>query len=1147
MARSFQNTNANACAPSSANTSFNNNSVFSSQQTRATTANTSFTTDGAGDEHTSWHARKNSTSIESLGETEAAAVLTEAEREMFELAKQRESHRIFSQGTSRESNSTYGSIDEDVFRLATDETEARSSSRFRPKASGNTGCPAVIPLAPQLVNGEELKISKDSTLREQHDIRDIPQQNLFVGESYVTYPEIPYFVRFICHQLATAHSFSEIALLEAIHRSANHVHAESFWASVEEHIDVNKHRSGKTGTRLWQAEKRDFEGYTFKGQISLNPKLAGPVFCMQLSPISADKSCRFQRKFGADRFLYLTVPKFDSKLSERHNATAMDQIRKRWWDWVGKEHTFLGRTWKVFHVEPVKHNKTKSRQHDITHDKRIVLFATSGCGIQKPLSIGAMLNWFLPFQRNDDQTFLKAYARFDLGLSRTVPTLVFKPSQVRYIRDILSNREEEFTDFDDQTLKWRNVLDEHVMNDGCSLISVAAAKIVWKLYRGAMGMRGAQALPSAFQGRIGGAKGMWIVSGESFSKDPKDLQIWIEINDSQLKFNPHEEDLLDATFDPLRLSFEVTNYCTPPCASELHVSFIPILEDRGVHRDTIANLMFTRLDAERFELLDSLVDSTRMYEWLHRNGARTSFGVDMSWQAALPVALEEKVKLMLESGFLPVKSAYLASAIERFVQNKQVTKETKLRTPLGKSTFLFGIADPLGVLRPGEIHVQFSSRFTDEVTEESFLHLKNMNVLVARQPACRRSDIQKVRTIVHPDLLHLIDVVVFPSRGRFPLAGKLQGGDYDGDLFWLCWEPALVDPFRNAQAPVHSPEPASLGVKTDKRKVHELMDPSDLTTVDDLIQEAFRFRSEPSLLGLVTVLGEKKGYRDNKVWSEDLDKLYDLHDLLVDAPKQGYTFTQSDFNNFQRDTLRLHKPLKQPAHKAAMEDCLGTINVEEVEKLRQKDYRHRANRILDYLYFDVFRAHNTETVKRVRETFSNIDELDEALLYPYKHLGQKRSSVIDAEICKLKDQLGALFFQWGAGFRKATTTEMKNAHPEDCYQAYLAIQPTNASAAEIHPWLEPYCDPNHLSWCFIKASTLYAKYPYPGKADFVFKMAGKELTKLKAGSFPRSRMIIAPIYANMKPKRIKAPAELDEEEATESEDEFESASEVLGG
>lgn len=31
------------------------------------------------------------------------------------------------------------------------------------------------------------------------------------------------------------------------------------------------------------------------------------------------------------------------------------------------------------------------------------------------------------------------------------------------------------------------------------------------------------------------------------------------------------------------------------------------------------------------------------------------------------------------------------------------------------------------------------------------------------------------------ELGHLSDVVIFPSKGSYPLAAKLQGGDYDGD------------------------------------------------------------------------------------------------------------------------------------------------------------------------------------------------------------------------------------------------------------------------------------------------------------------------------------------------------------------------------
>jgi hypothetical protein len=588
----------------------------------------------------------------------------------------------------------------------------------------------------------------------------------------------------------------------------------------------------------------------------------------------------------------------------------------------------------------------------------------------------------------------------------------------------------------------------------------------------------------------------------------------------------------------LRLTFEVSNYSTPPCASELHISFIPILVDRGVPRDTIANMMTTRLDSDRTELLDALADSTRLYEWVHRNGAKASSG-EISWHAALPVVLEEKIKLMLEAGFLPVKCPYLADAIERFVQNKQVTKESKLRTPLGKSTFLFGVTDPLGVLKPGEIHVQFSSRFIDELTEESFLHLKRMNVLLARQPACRRSDVQKVRTIVHPDLEHLIDVVVFPSRGQYPLAGKLQGGDYDGDLFWLCWDPCVVDPFYNAPAPVQSPNPLSYGIKVDKRRLSDVMNPDDLSSTDSFLQEAFRFRSDSSLLGLVTTLLETKSYRDNKVYSPMLDQLCDLHDLLVDAPKQGYTFTQADFGVFQRETLKLTKRLNKPAHKEAMNDCLKTFDVREVEDFRQKDYRHKPSRVLDYLYFDVLRAHNTETARRVKRSFASAPyEPDETLLFPHKYLTEKHDPAITLELRALSDQFATLYRQWSSGFHnKASTPEAKNLHSEECYNTYLSIAPTSPS----HPWLEPPCAP----WSTIKASALYAKYPYPEKGQFVFKMAGQELTELKAKSTPRTRMVIQSVYANLKPKRIKAPEELDEEEGWESE-EFETALEEFG-
>jgi hypothetical protein len=623
-----------------------------------------------------------------------------------------------------------------------------------------------------------------------------------------------------------------------------------------------------------------------------------------------------------------------------------------------------------------------------------------------------------------------------------------------------------------------------------------------------------------------------MISAESFTKDPCHLAHWIQISGSQWKFDPPADRALYH-----HRTFELSNYSSPPSPSELHISFIPILIDRGVPREVIASLMFDCLEAGRTKLLELLPDAVRAYDWVHRNGTKT--WVEALWQAALPVSLEERVKLFLESGFSPLKFPILAKCLQRFIQAKQILQESKLRVPLAKSAFFYGIADPFGVLEPGEIQVQFSSSFVDERTDEKYLCLRDMEVLVARQPACRRSDIQKVRTVVHPKLSHLVDVVVFSSKGRYPLAGKLQGGDYDGDMFWTCWESALVQPFKNAPAPVLSPDPKQYGIETRTEKLKDIMDTSNPNDADRFLRKAFEFRNNPSLLGLVTIFAEKQAYSENRIYSETLGQLYDMHDLLVDASKQGYVFTQADFERYVR---RLPKQPKAPIYKGAMEDCTnankkGAI---EVEKTRKKDYRHRSNRILDYLYFDIVRAHNIETMEQVKKIFSKATDLDEHLLYPSKNLSEELSETIKEELASLTEKLESVYLTWNVGChrRRDLTTEDFNAVVEECYQKYRAIQPDNPHDPDIRPLVKSYLVPGKCQWDTIKASALYSRFRRPEKANFVFMMAGRELVKLKSDNYPNARTITSAIHANLKPKPIKAPIQYDE---VDEEDDFETA------
>lgn len=802
----------------SVQTSFNSDTVWSSQQTvtDASTPMSSFSSDLVAFQSTTLNKTKtSSTTVGSLDDKE----LLELDSKL-ELEQGRQLDDL-----TRESSATFRSLDRigraTVEQAISERTVTSPTGTISEINSSKHWTPPTRPISPsssshdgrppmRFALGSPYSISpSDSPSRISHHIRDIPSQNLFISDIPESLKKFPYHILFICCRIAIEHNVPMPLLMEAMDEAQVAHDPELFWNDIKRRLKGPINLTQES-TKIWATANGAFDSYTFKGKVIFNHQRSKPVFGINLLPLQKENSCRFQRKFGADRFLYLNFPSFEpASKPERFSRHQMTQIQQQWAEWLRREHSFLSRRWRAFHVEPIKRGKGARRNDSENYGTRVILFATEGLDIQRPLSIGEMIDWFFPFGVNQDQTFCKASARLDLGLSKTTPTLIFKPSQIRRVEDIRANGTPEDTQFNDIYLKWESITDRPVMNDGCALMSLGAAQEIWRLYKKETGRN--DRIPTVFQARIGGAKGLWFVRAESYSQNTGGSDIWIEISDSQLKFQPHPDDLSDESYDPARLAFELVDYSSSPALSDLHVSFISIMVDRGVPLSTIENIIIQRLDRERNQLLAMLLDPVGMYGRIHKQGAGSQSSEGMLWQAALPLVLGDRIKLLLESGFSPTEEPYLGQTICRFINKQQLWEEAKLRIPLGKATFLYGIADPLGVLAPGEIHVQFSTWFIDEMTEESYLCLDGIEVLVARQPACRRSDLQKVRALSHPKLGYLVDVVVFPTQGQCPLAGKLQGGDYDGDIFWVCWEPELVSPFKNAQPPIQPPDPAQYG------------------------------------------------------------------------------------------------------------------------------------------------------------------------------------------------------------------------------------------------------------------------------------------------------------------------------------------------
>ncbi|KAH7044593.1 RNA dependent RNA polymerase-domain-containing protein [Macrophomina phaseolina] len=1029
-------------------------------------------------------------------------------------------------------------------------------------------------------------VPSPSKAMEQHQVRDLPMAGLFGPKTISARLQgMSFKYRWEFMRVALEAETEPDSLLPPRDEWQDYA---ALWGYLKQHAAA-KHcvpRLEESSPEAWSAAEatfehhssKAFENVTLRGLLSFNGTTRGPLFKIRLQSLQTEKdSCRFQRAFGGDRFLYLETPPLKNGNVPGHLKGQEQNIADRFEDWLTCERKeFLGREWEVIHVEPFASKKQSlQRQHTETRGYRVILFATKGCdidtrkprkirsGIRHEMTVFDLINWFMPLAKNSHQPYLKAFARISLGLTATTPTLQFKPSQVRYVTDIVADGELEDPAFNDKSLVWRNdKRPKRVMNDGCSLISVGAARKLWEQ------TNRTEPLPSTFQGRIGGAKGMWMISDSPDTTDSRHLKVWIQISDSQLKFKAHSEDQSESEYDPHRLTFDLHSTTGTAGESSVYLSFFPILENRGVSAKALQKLFESHLDREREKILASVTNRVGLRTWLNQQNSlaeERNRDENMTWQASMPLQLHEKAILLAESGF-DISCDYLADVAHRLLAKSLRLLRQNIRVPLPRCTYIKGVADPLGVLKPGEIHVHFTRRFVDEVSGDCLSYLNNRNVLVARNPALRASDIQKVRSTFNLRLGHLKDVVVFPTRGTFPLAGKLQGGDYDGDTFWVCWEPEMVEPFKNAPPPLEDPDPKKCQIKVDKRK---LADMCKGDSISEFLRESFKFRCKPSLLGQATKFHERLVYMEGSLATERSRALADLHDLLVDYSKNGYEFDKDDFDSFKR-MHGLPLTLRRPKYETAREnDCEATKTKARSYPISNTIYSRKS--ILDRLYFETIEPHTRKTLTALEDVLKRSTSTpDPDLEAPY--LAELAEANDDPEIAdelsSLRGRLQQLIRLWNEKIHTRSRhavmasaslldalddPDTYNAAVDACYRAFCALMPVNAAASPvIRRWHRE--EVNHgpcTYWELLRASALYHVWmgaglkggkgggpagndstPKKRKSTFAFNMAGMELCWIKAAR-TGCRPMVHDIWTSMKPRSNKKKRKRKEERCAE--------------
>lgn len=135
--------------------------------------------------------------------------------------------------------------------------------------------------------------------------------------------------------------------------------------------------------------------------------------------------------------------------------------------------------------------------------------------------------------------------------------------------------------------------------------------------------------------------------------------------------------------------------------------------------------------------------------------------------------LAEKVLMDSIESVRPTITKLVNAEYDRMLNKRD---EQRCRILIPKSRLLFGVCDAWGVLREGECAVKITMDGDGQPRA-----LQGMEILVTRNPCLHPGDLQKFKAVARDELAHLVDCIVFPTRGKRPAADLMSGGDLDGD------------------------------------------------------------------------------------------------------------------------------------------------------------------------------------------------------------------------------------------------------------------------------------------------------------------------------------------------------------------------------
>ena len=454
-----------------------------------------------------------------------------------------------------------------------------------------------------------------------------------------------------------------------------------FWGKLANVMrSHNKVMPERSQDAAWRKAGVGFSEVALSGKITFTGLDQGPLFQFRLNPLRTERSYRLARKYSSDRFLVVSFPMISQERLPKAIQGDFLQVRKEIIQWlIEQPHSLLGRRWRAFFPKAEQSKKEPLFGSVLPREAsfRVYMFAESGIGFRpvtyageldtrlnehREVSVAEMIRWFMPLEKNRDQSALKLFSRLKLAVSGTHATIAFDFSSVVYTKDAYAD------------VPYRRNLDKDrighldpdnkqlgaIMNDGCARISEPAARKIAEAY-------GLDHVPSAFQARFAGTKGLWPcdTSGEKIPGTQQD--IWIEITSSQVKFESHDIDKYDPEI--ARVTFEVNDYSKRLAPAALNFQLLPILLHQGVEYDVFRRLLQEDLTRRIDDLEQAMKHPVTLRKWVQDTNSTTNErigfqGIDM--RGGLPSTLSEVVNFFLEVRSKPYLLKMILSIVARF-------------------------------------------------------------------------------------------------------------------------------------------------------------------------------------------------------------------------------------------------------------------------------------------------------------------------------------------------------------------------------------------------------------------------------------------------------------------------------------------------